>query len=194
MCGPLAQCKEQTEFLLRIFWYEIWNSVVWLVNTNVSYTLVASFFRTDYDILEDGDRNTRSHQNFEFSQFCSTLIKFMLFKRVYVSCTGVCVMYRCMCNVQVYVMYTCMCHVQVYVITLVCIMCRCMSCTGVCVMYRCMSLHLYVSCAGICHVHVYVSCTRVCVMYRCICHVHVYVSCTGVYVVYTCMCHVQVYM
>ena len=63
----------------------MWNRVVWLVNTNVSDAHVASFFRTDCDILEDGDRNTQSHENLKSREFSLRIIKFLFFERVYMS-------------------------------------------------------------------------------------------------------------
>ena len=93
MCRTV-QRREQTEFFVRIFSCEVWDRVVLLVNSSVSDVHVASFFRTDYDILEDGDRNTQSQKNFKSREFCLRVVKFLSSERVYVSCS-------CMCHVAV---------------------------------------------------------------------------------------------
>jgi hypothetical protein len=84
MCRSV-QCKERTEFFLRILSYEMWNRVIWLVNTNVSDAHVASFFRADYDILED----TQRHENLKSREFCLRVIKFLFYERAYMSCISV---------------------------------------------------------------------------------------------------------
>ena len=53
-----------------------------MVKSNVSDLHVASFFRTDDDILEDGDHNTQSQKNFKSREFYSRISKFLSFERV----------------------------------------------------------------------------------------------------------------
>ena len=67
----------------------MWNLVIWLVNTNVSDSHVAFFFRTDYDILEDCDRNTQRHENLISREFCLRVIKFLFFEHVCMPCISV---------------------------------------------------------------------------------------------------------
>jgi hypothetical protein len=58
----------------------MWKRVVYSVNTKVSVAHLASFFRKDCDILEDGVRNTHDHKN--LFNFCLRVIKFSFFERV----------------------------------------------------------------------------------------------------------------
>jgi hypothetical protein len=88
-CAAQCSARKKTEFSLRMFSYEMWNRVVWLVNSNVSDVHVVSFFRADYDTLEDGDCNTQSHKNLKSREFCLRVIKFLSFERVYMSCIAV---------------------------------------------------------------------------------------------------------